>query len=672
MRKLLLGVGCAILTISANASNTQLIIKYKESDIKKTGISSTKLQPLSLSNQQKIQQLAGATVNKADELAGGAYVVTFDHELSLADIAALKNSGEFEYVQEDRHVKLWPNPGVTITTPQTSESVTSINLHALDMVLSSGSLTFNPIQYDMFGVVGSHVGNNFESAFANSAFSSMKPGNGIVVAVIDTGYTPHPNFESNLVGYNSAAESPVSGYTFISACAIRGPGSTNGCTSSYPDTGAYVSPSVNGNDSGDWIGTIDGNSAYANWVGTDRCGATDKSSWHSTHVIGTIIGQGYGNNYSGVTIGSGSMLGGAYGAKVLPVRALGHCGGQNSDIVLAISYAIGQSGYTNATPAKVINMSLGGDGACDSATQSVINAANKVGTIVVVAAGNGYVDGSDTNNVLDTSPAGCDGVIRVAATGDSNLAGTNQALASYSYWGATTITASGSDIYSTLSSSLTTLGSASYIYAKDTGTSMATPHVAAAIADLLSIESTLKLADIQQILMNSAIPLNNYTNIGGSVYTGNLDVESAINYLQNIKYMVITDNNNNEYVQAGNSTTVKFVNNSGSTINVVKVVDRDGNDITNKVVLSSNSVVNGGSVTVNMANITYNTSVRLKDADGNVVASVIYIQGSSNKTVTSSSSGGCSMLVGSSDYTLIMILGFASVLWLYRRKTLIK
>ena len=55
-------------------------------------------------------------------------------------------------------------------------------------------------------------------------------------------------------------------------------------------------------------------------------------------------------------------------AKVVPVRVLGHCGGYASDINDAIVWAAG--GHVdgvpdNTKPAEVINMSLGGDGACD-------------------------------------------------------------------------------------------------------------------------------------------------------------------------------------------------------------------------------------------------------------------------------------------------------------------
>jgi serine protease len=85
-------------------------------------------------------------------------------------------------------------------------------------------------------------------------------------------------------------------------------------------------------------------------------------------------------------------------AKVMPVRALGKDGGSTSDVVDGIVWAAG--GHVpgvprTATPARVINMSLGGSGDCSIAMQNAIDDALTRGTLTVVAAGNdgGNVDG---------------------------------------------------------------------------------------------------------------------------------------------------------------------------------------------------------------------------------------------------------------------------------------
>ena len=78
----------------------------------------------------------------------------------------------------------------------------------------------------------------------------------------------------------------------------------------------------------------------------------------------------------------------------------------------------------NPNPAKVLNLSLGGSGACGITQQAAINAIVAAGTTVVVAAGNSNADAANSN------PASCNNVIAVAAT---NSTGNK---ASYSNYGA--------------------------------------------------------------------------------------------------------------------------------------------------------------------------------------------------------------------------------------------
>ena len=130
------------------------------------------------------------------------------------------------------------------------------------------------------------------------------------------------------------------------------------------------------------------------------------SSWHGTHVSGTI----------GAVSDNGIGVAGInQNSKIQPLRVLGKCGGYTSDIADAIRWSAGLpvSGIpnNNPTPDRVVNISLGGSGACDSVTQSAINAAVAAGTVVVVAAGN------STSDASNFTPANCDNVITVAATG---------------------------------------------------------------------------------------------------------------------------------------------------------------------------------------------------------------------------------------------------------------
>jgi len=282
----------------------------------------------------------------------------------------------------------------------------------------------------------------------------ISTGTGVKVAVIDTGYRPHTDLSGQFVG----------GYDFITDTAIAADGNGRDADASDP-----------------------GDSTTAG-----QCGAGEPasgSSWHGTHVAGTIAAKT--NNGVGVS-------GVAFNAKVVPVRVLGKCGGYTSDIADAIIWASGGSVAgvpANANPARVINMSLGGGGACDTTTQNAINSARSRGTVVVVAAGNENTDASSSN------PANCAGVVTVAATNRSG------GRAYYSNYGTVVdVAAPGGDarvagggILSTLNAGTTVPGADNYAFYQ--GTSMATPHVAGVVALMLAknpsmtpdqVESTLK------------------------------------------------------------------------------------------------------------------------------------------------------------------------------------
>ena len=257
-------------------------------------------------------------------------------------------------------------------------------------------------------------------------------GAGEVVAVIDTGITTHSDLSANI----------IAGYDFISDTATANDGG-----------GRDADPS----DPGDW-------------VAADECGAgqpAENSSWHGTHVAGTIAALT--NNGLGVA-------GVAHGAHVQPLRVLGKCGGYTSDIADAIVWASGGSVAgvpANTTPAKVINMSLGGSGMCGNTQKTAINTAVANGTTVVVAAGNDSDDASNHN------PANCANVIAVGAVDRTG------GMASYSNYGTTVdISApgggSGNAIASTINLGTTSPGAEGY--AGYNGTSMATPHVAGVAA----------------------------------------------------------------------------------------------------------------------------------------------------------------------------------------------
>jgi len=266
----------------------------------------------------------------------------------------------------------------------------------------------------------------------------VSTGRGVVVAVLDTGYRPHVDLAANL----------IPGYDMIIDTAVSNDGDGRDADASDP---------------GDWT------TAGECYAGSPA----RNSSWHGTHVSGTV---------AAVTNNAQGVAGVAYDAKVQPVRVLGTCGGYFSDIEDGITWASGGSVAgvpANPTPANVINMSLGGSGSCPSSLQSAINAAVARGTVVVVSAGNSNV------NASSATPANCNNVITVAATGR------NGGKAPYSNYGAVVeIAAPGGDyangVLSTLNAGATTPGADAY--AGYIGTSMAAPHVSAVAAMMLSTQ----------------------------------------------------------------------------------------------------------------------------------------------------------------------------------------
>jgi serine protease len=287
------------------------------------------------------------------------------------------------------------------------------------------ALTPNDTRYqDQWHYFQSTAGMNLPEAW------DISTGSGVVVAVIDTGITTH----SDLSGQT------VAGYDFISDTTVSNDG--NGRDSNPADPGdAY-----NGNN----------------------------SSWHGTHVAGTI---------AALTNNSKGVAGVAFNAKIQPLRVLGKGGGSLADISDAIIWASGGSVSgvpANQTPAKVINLSLGGSGSCSSTYQSAINGARQRGSVLAIAAGN------SNTNVSGFQPANCSGVIAVAA---SDREGNR---ASYSNYGTgIDVTApggetavSGNGVLSTLNSGTSAPGSENYAYYQ--GTSMASPHVAGLAALILA------------------------------------------------------------------------------------------------------------------------------------------------------------------------------------------
>ncbi|MEU9295212.1 S8 family serine peptidase [Streptomyces sp. NPDC048266] len=338
-------------------------------------------------------------------------------------------------------------------------------------------------QWDLFEPTG---GMNVPAAWDKAT------GSGVTVAVIDTGYAAHTDLAANV----------VAGYDFISTSSDARDGNGR---------------DANPKDEGDWNAT------------DNECGVGSKasdSSWHGTHVAGTI---------GAVTNNTKGIAGIAYDAKIQPVRVLGKCGGSSADIADAITWASGGSvpGVpANANPAKVINLSLGGaSSTCPSVYQTAINGAVSRGTTVVVAAGNSNA------NTSGFTPANCSNVITVASTSREG----NRSF--YSNFGTIvdvaapggetrrgtdtpgTVTTPQNGIYSTLNAGATTQSTENYEPYQ--GTSMAAPHIAGLAALLKSAKSTLTPAEIESAIKTNARPLPGTCT--GGCGTGIADATKTVN-----------------------------------------------------------------------------------------------------------------------------------------------
>ena len=465
------------------------------------------VRPMSASRVQALSATAGVSMKSVRAVAGGASLLVMDTPLPLSEARAVAarltlDSG-VEYAEPDIMFKRLATPNDT---------------------------RFNDFQWNLFAPTSTYTGalaaGGTKSAPATGganlplAWDVTTGHSSAVLAIIDTGIVNHQDLNGAGIAPFSATYVPngrfLAGYDFISEGV--GAGTVPANFVANDGNGRDPDPS----DPGDFITTQE-ETDYPSLCDDGQAGPQN-SSWHGSHMSG--VAAAASNNAMGIA-------GVAWNIRILPVRALGKCGGSLTDIAEAIRWAAGLSVPdvpANPTPAQVINLSLGSGPTvtCDVTMQSAVDAAIAAGAVVVAATGN---EGSLGLSV----PAKCNGVIAVTAhtingenaiyanIGPNGGAGPNPIISSPGGGEPTVLGANGPTddpnwfgyyIWSTVlfgSTSPTSTDTSNPprsgpAYAGFTGTSAATPQVAAVAALIKSMIPSASPAAIRNYLVNTVRP----------------------------------------------------------------------------------------------------------------------------------------------------------------------
>jgi subtilisin family serine protease len=440
--------------------------------------------------------VAATSVSASHSFEDGAYIITLRDGVSPADvigdlsIAPAKST----VLDEDDPYFFAVLTGDTAAELSRDSRITDIReeMFARSMEVQTSGPVFNGTQYPMpWGIdrIDSRTGLDVKFTYSNT-------GEGVRVYVVDSGVNAsHPAF-----GNPSRV---VDGWSYRAIPAVL-----SSYISSYPSAcinnpvfNKYVPLAFDRTPPND----PEPDGPEPDNPNPDRNGTIDNGG-HGTHVAGTI---------------AGSLTGVAQATTIVPVRVLDSCGrGNEATIVAGLKWIYDQhkQGGAFATTPAVVNLSLGFDGVSIQ-TETEIQKILSLGIPMVAAAGNGDKD-NPAGSACGTTPAGTPGTFSIGASDRFNVE------AEYSYFGSCVdMFAPGTGVLSTWPYYKPSSAAAQVnTYVPISGTSMAAPHVAGAVARFLqdkTLSPSLPNAAWEWIKFNATCDAITYHDAARSQQTPN-------------------------------------------------------------------------------------------------------------------------------------------------------